>query len=81
VRRQRFWRCFASSFYRDTDAVAVDLVETHSRMGIEPAGQSAAAYPAHRYTHHRIAKSQQAVKEPLSIDLEAFTLEQAQELA
>jgi very-short-patch-repair endonuclease len=29
----RFWRCFASSFYRDTDVVMSDLVETLTRMG------------------------------------------------
>ena len=32
----RFWRCFASSFYRDTEAVVQDLLDALSRMGIEP---------------------------------------------
>ena len=49
----RFWRCFASSFYRDMEAVVADLVEMLSRMGIEPVGQSGTARPAHRYTAHR----------------------------
>ena len=35
----RFWRCFASSFYRDTEAVVKDLLDTLSRMGIEPAAK------------------------------------------
>jgi very-short-patch-repair endonuclease len=34
----RFWRCFASSFYRDPDGVMNDLFELLTRMGIEPAG-------------------------------------------
>ena len=33
----RFWRCFASSFYRDTEAVVKDLLDALSRMGIQPA--------------------------------------------
>ena len=43
----RFWRCFASSFYRDPDGVMADLVDTLTREGIEPvageAGRSAVA--------------------------------------
>src|SRR5713226_2370633 len=31
----RFWRCFASSYYRDPDGVLNDLLETLTRMGIE----------------------------------------------
>ena len=44
MRRQRvleragwqFWRCFASSFYRDVDLATADLFDTLSRLGIEP---------------------------------------------
>src|SRR5262249_42989386 len=35
----RFWRCFASSFYRDTEGVMRDLLDTLTRMGIEPLGR------------------------------------------
>lgn len=31
-----FWRCFASSWYRDTEACFADLVTTLNQMGIEP---------------------------------------------
>ncbi len=35
----RFWRCFASSFYRDPDGTLNDLVEMLTRMGIQPMGK------------------------------------------
>ena len=77
----RFWRCFASSFYRETEAVVADLVETLSRLGIQSAGQSgAAARPARRYTDHRTAEWPQAAKAP-GISVGAITLEEAQEPA
>ena len=38
-----FWRCFASSFYRDTDAVVTELLDTLSRMGIEPVAKDGRA--------------------------------------
>lgn len=47
----RFWRCFASSFSRDTDAIVTDLLETLSRMGIEPAAKDSSSRPS-RYTEH-----------------------------
>ena len=72
----RFWRCFASSFYRDTEAVVADLVEMLSRMGIEPVGQSGTARPAHRYTAHRTA-AEPAAKELPGLDVGAITLEPA----
>ena len=49
----RFWRCFASSFYRDTDVVMSDLVETLTRMGIEPVGQTSSGQEQ-GFTEHRI---------------------------
>ena len=49
----RFWRCFASSFYRDTEGVVKDLLEALSRMGIEPAAGDDGAR-ATRYTEHRV---------------------------
>ena len=49
----QFWRCFASSFYRDTEGVVKDLLEALSRMGIEPAAGDDGAR-ATRYTEHRV---------------------------
>jgi hypothetical protein len=49
----RFWRCFASSFYRDTDAVINDLFEMLARMGIEPVPGDGSGKPVHRFTEHR----------------------------
>jgi hypothetical protein len=59
----RFWRCFASSFYRDTDAVVTDLVETLTRMGIEPLGKIETRRPQRRFTEHRIVEPPGAVAE------------------
>ena len=73
----RFWRCFASSFYRDMEAVVADLVEMLSRMGIEPVGQSSTATPAHRYTAHRTAELARPAKELPSLDVGAIALEAA----
>ena len=63
MRRQRvleragwqFWRCFASSFYRDMDHATADLFDTLSRLGIKPAPSTGAAGTAARLTEHRIA--------------------------
>jgi transcription elongation GreA/GreB family factor/very-short-patch-repair endonuclease len=61
----RFWRCFASSFYRDADYTIRDLVETLSRMGIEPIGAADAAPTMARYTEHRIvAQGSEAIAQP-----------------
>ena len=38
----RFWRCFASSYYRDPDGVLNELIEMLTRMGIQPLGKSEA---------------------------------------
>jgi very-short-patch-repair endonuclease len=64
MRRQRvlervgwhFWRCFASSFYRAPDAVLTDLVETLTRMGIEPLGKGEPSRRQRRFTEHRIVE-------------------------
>jgi very-short-patch-repair endonuclease len=61
MRRQRvlerigwkFWRCFASSFYRDPDGVMNDLIETLTRMGIEPLGGDETLRRQDRFTEHR----------------------------
>jgi very-short-patch-repair endonuclease len=50
----RFWRCFASSFYRDRDGVAADLFNTLSNMGIEPQLRPL-DNPLTRWTEHRVA--------------------------
>jgi very-short-patch-repair endonuclease len=50
----RFWRCFASSFYRDPDAVMIDLTETLTRMGIEPVPANSKDQRSNRFTEHRV---------------------------
>jgi very-short-patch-repair endonuclease len=63
MRRQRvleragwqFWRCFASSFYRDMDTVTAELFATLSLLGIEPAPPAELAGVTARLTEHRIA--------------------------
>jgi very-short-patch-repair endonuclease len=50
----RFWRCFASSFYRDPDAVMNDLIEMLTRLGIEPVPAQRPERPFNRFTEHRI---------------------------
>jgi very-short-patch-repair endonuclease len=50
----RFWRCFASSFYRDQDAVIAELVERLSRMGIEPLKQDASVASMRQHVEHRV---------------------------
>jgi very-short-patch-repair endonuclease len=49
----RFWRCFASSFYRDPDGVMNDLFELLARMGIEPVGDAGMQTIDRRLTEHR----------------------------
>jgi very-short-patch-repair endonuclease len=60
----RFWRCFASSFYRDSEAVMTDLVETLTRMGIEPLGKTENGRPQRRFTEHRIVEPPVVAVEP-----------------
>lgn len=49
----RFWRCFASSFYRDPDGVLNELFEMLTRMGIEPIKEREAGRANARFTEHR----------------------------
>jgi very-short-patch-repair endonuclease len=63
----RFWRCFASSFYRDPETVMTDLVETLARMGIEPLGKAENGLPRRRFTEHRIVEPTAVAVEPLGL--------------
>jgi very-short-patch-repair endonuclease len=72
----RFWRCFASSFYRDTDAVIADLLETLSRMGIEPSGRDASGLRPSRYTEHRIVQPPTMTGPVEVLELDGITLSQ-----
>jgi hypothetical protein len=56
----RFWRCFASSFYREPDGVLNELVEMLTRMGIEPVGKSETSRPERRFTEHRMIEPRSA---------------------
>jgi hypothetical protein len=47
---------FASSFYRDPDAVTNDLVEMLARLGIEPVRAERPDQPLNRFTEHRIER-------------------------
>jgi transcription elongation GreA/GreB family factor len=60
----RFWRCFASSFYRDPDGVLNDLIEILTRMGIQPIGKSETGRSERRFTEHRTIEP--ATAEPAS---------------
>ena len=51
----RFWRCFASSFYRDPDAVMADLVAALDREGILSVQGAAASNAVARLVEHRVA--------------------------
>jgi very-short-patch-repair endonuclease len=77
----RFWRCFASSFYRDPEGMLNDLVETLTRMGIEPPGKSETGRPERRFTEHRTiepaAAEPSAQGEVAGIDLSALEDESA----
>jgi very-short-patch-repair endonuclease len=68
MRRQRvlervgwqFWRCFASSFYRNPEAVTDDLFGALARMGIEPAGKVEHAVARARLTEHVVVHPETA---------------------
>jgi very-short-patch-repair endonuclease len=53
----RFWRCFASSFYRAPEAIINDLCEMLSRLGIEPISQDSVGNTKHRFTEHRTVQT------------------------
>ena len=50
----RFWRCFASSFYRDTERVIGDLLDTLTRMGIQPIPKGQEAGRRGQFTEHHV---------------------------
>jgi very-short-patch-repair endonuclease len=52
----RFWRCFASNYYRDTDGVLNDLYDTLSRMGIHPLATGETRPTHRRLTEHRTVR-------------------------
>ena len=56
----RFWRCFASSFYRDPNGIMNELFEMLGRMGIEPIGKNESGRAQRRYTEHRIVEPTQS---------------------
>jgi very-short-patch-repair endonuclease len=60
----RFWRCFASSFYRDPDGLLNELIEMLTRMGIEPVGKGEPGRSAWRVTEHRTIELATAVPTP-----------------
>jgi very-short-patch-repair endonuclease len=70
----RFWRCFASSFYRDPDSVLNELVEMLTRMGIEPVGKSETSRPERRFTEHRTIKPV-AAEQPSSAEVGGIDLD------
>lgn len=51
----RFWRCFASSYYRNPDVVMHGLFEILSRLGIEPVTGGDSQHVHNRFTEHRVA--------------------------
>jgi very-short-patch-repair endonuclease len=63
----RFWRCFASSFYRDPVGVMNELFEMLTRMGIEPVGKNEAGRSKQRFTEHRTIEPA-AAKPPPAVD-------------
>ncbi len=53
----RFWRCFASSFYRDPDAVMADLLAALDREGIATVEGASSAAATARLVEHRVAEA------------------------
>jgi very-short-patch-repair endonuclease len=76
MRRQRvlervgwvFWRCFASSFYRDPDGTIADLVQTLTRFGIAPMPEGGEARPPSPFVERRVAAPPAVVAEPKPSD-------------
>jgi tetratricopeptide (TPR) repeat protein/very-short-patch-repair endonuclease len=65
----RFWRCFASSFYRDSEGVMSDLIETLTRMGINPLTQNEIVRPSCAFTEHRTIQAPTPTDDlPVSIE-------------
>ncbi|HUS95781.1 MAG TPA: AAA domain-containing protein [Hyphomicrobiaceae bacterium] len=57
----RFWRCFASSFYHDQDGTMSELLETLTRLGIDPSSSGEAAETG-TYTEMRISGTSPATQ-------------------
>jgi very-short-patch-repair endonuclease len=78
----RFWRCFASSFYREPAGVVNDLVEMLTRMGIQPISKDEAVRPQRRFTEHRIVEPVSPQTRPqrdvAGIDLSGMDVEDSQ---
>ena len=74
----RFWRCFASSFYRDPDGVMNDLFDMLTRMGIEPLAKGETSHPHRRFTEHRIIEPT-AAEPPVMTELTGIDLSGVQE--
>jgi very-short-patch-repair endonuclease/transcription elongation GreA/GreB family factor len=78
MRRQRvlervgwkFWRCFASSYYRARNETIADLIEMLNRMGIQPVGKSDSKIALRRYTEHRTVERK--VEAPMSVAAQEF---------
>ena len=62
----RFWRCFASSFYRDPDGVMADLFAVLERDGIAPVLGEEGATVAARIVEHRVIAVPPAAAEAAS---------------
>ncbi len=60
----RFWRCFASSFYRDPAGVMADLVDALTQQGIEPLAGPGVHQAPSRITERRIHKAPAPSPEP-----------------
>ncbi len=73
----RFWRCFASTYYRNSDLVVSELVETLTRMGIEPTRGDNTEHPRRRFTEHRTIEPPAPVADPLSLSEIAIDIELA----
>jgi very-short-patch-repair endonuclease len=79
----RFWRCFASSYYRDPDGVMNDLIDSLTRMGIEPLGKGETGRSERRFTEHRTVQpsaKDAATTGDVGIDLSGLEDEKADAL-
>lgn len=68
----RFWRCFASSFYRSPDSVIDDLCEMLSRLGIEPMPKGVNGKAPHNFTEYR------TVHPPSAFQADAILVEESE---
>jgi transcription elongation GreA/GreB family factor/very-short-patch-repair endonuclease len=77
----RFWRCFASNYYRDPDGTIGELIETLTSLGIDPIKEGPAANYGNRYVEHRTSelpgKIGEKNEEPDAIDYDKVEEAQA----